>query len=173
MPRNNRTGKAVRRSLRPDSTRGIWRLSPCLAEFVRPAWPTPGPAPSAREPGAASTLPLDQVHPKSGGKIRPRQLRGNATSERRFVFSVELQSGRLDHAIQICRSRPRRHLRSGHDGYRIRAGKHRCAAGGGSATAARVKAHHREKTILRPSTTTGMSRGTPGARHNFYKESGN
>lgn len=131
MPRNNRTGKAVRRSLRPDSTRGIWRLSPCLAEFVRPAWPTPGPAPSAREPGAASTLPLDQVHPKSGGKIRPRQLRGNATSERRFVFSVELQSGRLDHAIQICRSRPRRRLRSGHDGYRIRAGKHRCAAGGG------------------------------------------
>ena len=39
-----------------------------------------------------------------------------------------------------------------------------------SATA-RVKAHHREKTILRPSTATGMSRGTPGARHNFYKES--
>lgn len=41
------------------------------------------------------------------------------------------------------------------------------------ATAARVKAHHRERTILRPSTTTGMSRGTPGARHNFYKEPGN
>jgi hypothetical protein len=41
-----------------------------------------------------------------------------------------------------------------------------------SATA-RVKAHRREKTILRPSTTTGMSRGTPGTRHNFYKESGN
>ncbi len=41
-----------------------------------------------------------------------------------------------------------------------------------SATAARIKAHHRERTILRPSTTTGMSRGTPGARHNFYKEPG-
>jgi hypothetical protein len=42
-----------------------------------------------------------------------------------------------------------------------------------SATAARVKAHHRERTTLRPSTTTGMSRGTPGARHNFYKEPSN
>jgi hypothetical protein len=42
-----------------------------------------------------------------------------------------------------------------------------------SAVAARIKAHHRERTILRPSTTTGMSRGTPGARHNFYKEPGN
>ena len=41
-----------------------------------------------------------------------------------------------------------------------------------SARAARAKAPHRERTILRPSTTTGMSRGTPGARHNFYKESG-
>jgi len=41
-----------------------------------------------------------------------------------------------------------------------------------SATTARIKAHHREKTVLRPSTTTGMSRGTPGARHNFYKEPG-
>jgi hypothetical protein len=36
-----------------------------------------------------------------------------------------------------------------------------------------MKAPHRERTILRPSTTTGESRGTPGARHNFYKESGN
>jgi hypothetical protein len=42
-----------------------------------------------------------------------------------------------------------------------------------SAAAAKAKAHHREATILRPGTTTGMSRGTPGARHNFYKEPGN
>lgn len=41
-----------------------------------------------------------------------------------------------------------------------------------SATAARIKSHHRERTILRPGTSTGMSRGTPGARHNFYKEPG-
>jgi hypothetical protein len=41
-----------------------------------------------------------------------------------------------------------------------------------SAQAAKAKAPHRERTIMRPSTTTGMSRGTPGARHNFYKESG-
>jgi len=42
-----------------------------------------------------------------------------------------------------------------------------------SATAARMKAAHREHTILRPSTTTGMSRGTPGARQNYYKQPGN
>lgn len=42
-----------------------------------------------------------------------------------------------------------------------------------SETQAKMKAPHRERTILRPSTTTGESRGTPGARHNFYKESGN
>jgi hypothetical protein len=42
-----------------------------------------------------------------------------------------------------------------------------------SATAAKAEAHHRERTIMRPGTTTGMSRGTPAARHNFYKEPGN
>ena len=42
-----------------------------------------------------------------------------------------------------------------------------------SARAAHFKAPYRERTIMRPSTTTGMSRGTPGARHNFYKEPGN
>jgi hypothetical protein len=42
-----------------------------------------------------------------------------------------------------------------------------------SATAARIKAPYRESTILRPSTSTGMSRSTPGARHNWYKEPAN
>jgi hypothetical protein len=37
-----------------------------------------------------------------------------------------------------------------------------------SAQTARIKAHHRERTIIRPSTTTGMSRGTPGSRRNWY-----
>lgn len=41
------------------------------------------------------------------------------------------------------------------------------------AVAARFKAPYRERTILRPSTSTGMNRDTPGARHNFYKEPGN
>jgi len=42
-----------------------------------------------------------------------------------------------------------------------------------SATAARIKAPYRERTILRPGTSTGMSRNTPGARHNWYKEPAN
>jgi hypothetical protein len=42
-----------------------------------------------------------------------------------------------------------------------------------SATSARIKAPYRERTIIRPGTSTGMSRGTPGARHNFYNEPGN
>jgi hypothetical protein len=42
-----------------------------------------------------------------------------------------------------------------------------------SAAAAKAKAAQREKTTLRPSTTTGMSRGTPGARINHYKQPGN
>lgn len=42
-----------------------------------------------------------------------------------------------------------------------------------SARAARAKALYRERTILRPGTTTGMSRGTPNGRHNWYQEPGN
>lgn len=41
-----------------------------------------------------------------------------------------------------------------------------------SAQSARIKAHHRERTVVRPSTsTTGMNRDTPGARRNWYKGS--
>jgi hypothetical protein len=40
-----------------------------------------------------------------------------------------------------------------------------------SAQAAKIKAPHRERTTLRPGTTTGMSRDTPGARRNWYKGS--
>lgn len=42
-----------------------------------------------------------------------------------------------------------------------------------SARAAKAKAFYRERTILRPGTTTGMSRGTPNGRHNWYIEPGN
>jgi hypothetical protein len=35
-----------------------------------------------------------------------------------------------------------------------------------------LKAPYRERTILRPSTSTGESRDTPDDRHNFYLEPG-
>ncbi len=41
-----------------------------------------------------------------------------------------------------------------------------------SAQAARIKSHHRERSVVRPgASTTGMNRDTPGARRNWYRGS--